>query len=586
MIRKVIFFITWPLLFLSIFSASTHAFLWEDLWLDLYKNIDEGFQELEIKQYQYELSGQSKEWAWRIMDHVNSILIQNGIDCEIKTLEDIELIANAGPEQIQAVYQKCKPETAEGEIDTSKETSSGDLSTIYVSNVITQVEKVRVALEQRAEEKSRQIYDIARIGIYSDGVSENSPFDLITDIEEIDRVIFSEELEYIWEDYGTLDFSTELDDYTSGNDRIADAPYNNIAEEQPGSETEETLDPIATGINPWESIAEIIETVDIDWNPFIETEDGHLYACYEDRDESWLSEVSLNWLENNIYTSGSDIEPLAIRNSRSPGSLWDIDNRVLGRTGTPIESGNLKQKARFWPGGSHTKLYDNFNCDSFFCITVWLVTKSQSLFWVGWGWQTVSIESVLEKLDGHLDHISSTSLVQAKMTTNNFENNLIIPNLWDMLRGFGIQIQSKPTPILNIDNEESEERNGIRWGRFAGANMLKEYYKNLGLDYDRANDLEIYTDKIAEIKAVQDSAELPFLAVTDTLKEYEKFKETMGKENEIFSHALDNHMTQEDLGDFYNQFIELERFAISINDFAISVDGTVDKMLEIPTQKQ
>jgi len=33
--------------------------------------------------------------------------------------------------------------------------------------------------------------------------------------------------------------------------------------------------------------------------------------------------------------------------------------------------------------------------------------------------------------------------------------------------------------------------------------MLRAYYKNLGLDYDRANDLTIYSDDIAESEIIQ-----------------------------------------------------------------------------------
>jgi len=275
----------------------------------------------------------------------------------------------------------------------------------------------------RAEEKTKQIYEIARIWLYADGITENSPFDLITDIEEIDRVIFSEELEYIWEDYWALDFWDDLDDFIAWNDRIQDAPYNR-EENDINQASEDIEDPVQWSTNPiqeWPSIRDTLESTDESWNPIISTEDGHLYACYSDRDESGLSEDNLNWLTDNIYTSGTNIEILTERFARNPWSLWDRDNRTRWRLWTPIESNNLEAKARFGPEGQYAQTYDNFNCDSFFCITIWFVTKSQQLF--GWWWQTVSVESILETLDWHLDHISSTSLVQWKMTTNNFENN-------------------------------------------------------------------------------------------------------------------------------------------------------------------
>jgi len=351
MIQKVLFFITCPLLILSFFSIQVSGFLGEDLWLDLYKNIDEWFEELEIKQYQYEISGQ---W-WNLTDHVNSILEINGIECEISNLQDIKLISEASPDQIQAVFDKCN--TSEKE----------EMTTTEVANVINQVWKVQSSIEIRAEEKSKQIYDIARIWLYSDGISENSPFDLITDIEEIDRVIFSEEIEYIWEDYGTLDFDDELDDYTEGNDRVANAAYNaSSSDDETSSESSESEDPPTTpeASASWteeDIIRDTLETLDEDGNPIITTPDGHLYACYQDRDASGFDETTLNWLTSDIYISGWSLERLYETSSEPSWSLADRDNRTRWRLGTPIESRELEAKQRFGPDWLHTKVYDSWN---------------------------------------------------------------------------------------------------------------------------------------------------------------------------------------------------------------------------------
>jgi len=154
-----------------------------------------------------------------------------------------------------------------------------------------------------------------------------------------------------------------------------------------------------------------------------------------------------------------------------------------------------------------------------------------------------------------------------------------------MLRGFGIQIQTKPTPILNLDNSENEQANNLLWWKYRSTNMLRAYYKNLGLDYDRANDLTIYSDDIAESEIIQRAWELPVLSVTERMDVYNNYKNKIREENEILTRSMENHLVQEDFWDFYNQFVELERFALSIEDFAIWVDWVVEKMLEIPTQK-
>ena len=589
MYKKILFFITWIVLSLSFFSISVHGFLWEDLWLDLYKSIDEGLEELEIKQYQYELSDQWQAGWGRIKEYVNSILSTNGIECEIESVWDIELIANATESQIQEVYKKCKPKNLEAA--ASKQTEDWGLSPIYIESIINEVRNVRTSLKQRAEEKSKIIYQIARIGLYSDGVEENSPFDLITDIEEIDRVIFSEEIEYIWEDYGSLDFSDELDDFVAGNDRIGNASYNreeNNTEESNSWNTanpESEEDSIETETS--ETVGDIIETLDTEGNQIIATEDGHLYACYQDRDESWLDEVTLDWLSDNIYTSWGNLEALypSIANNWSYESLADRDNRTRGRLWTPIVSGPLEAKARFWPESWYSQTFDSWECDNFFCITVWFVTGQQALFWAWGWWQTVSVESILTKAWDHLNHHTNTSLIQSKMTTNNFENNLIIPSLWDMLRWFGIQIQSKPVPILNLDNSEKENESWLKWDVFSRVNLLTTYYKNLWLDYSRANDLDIFERTIVEKQALQNSAELATTEATSKLNAYENFVNSLEKENKILSEAIDNKVINDDLEDFYTQFVELERLTLSIDDFALWIKWSGETMRKIPTQK-
>jgi len=69
-----------------------------------------------------------------------------------------------------------------------------------------------------------------------------------------------------------------------------------------------------------------------------------------------------------------------------------------------------------------------------------------------------------------------------------------------MFRGFGIQIQTKPVPILELAGDIDDES-----GPYATIHMLEEYYKNAGLDYHRKNDLDIFEAKAYETKIFQTS---------------------------------------------------------------------------------
>lgn len=48
-----------------------------------------------------------------------------------------------------------------------------------------------------AQKQAKVISEIARLGIYSDGDDDNSPFDLITDLQNINNIIFSKEIPYL-----------------------------------------------------------------------------------------------------------------------------------------------------------------------------------------------------------------------------------------------------------------------------------------------------------------------------------------------------------------------------------------------------
>ena len=92
---------------------STDAFLWDEAWLDLYKDIEEGIEDLQLKNFEYELS-----WWWNsISEEVNDILVINWMKwCLDDNLNssDIKDIASWNISALHIVLkneQWCLPET-------------------------------------------------------------------------------------------------------------------------------------------------------------------------------------------------------------------------------------------------------------------------------------------------------------------------------------------------------------------------------------------------------------------------------------------------------------------------------------------
>jgi len=520
-------------------------FLWEDLWLDIYKNIDEGIYDLELKQYEYELSWQ---WESDVSQVVWGILEKEWIECDIETIQDIESIVS-WPNPVWAVQLKCNK-------------NGEKLWSQTVAQIQWRLSDIKTTFSDRAENKAEKIYEISKIWLYSDGNQENSPFDLIVDLQKIDRVIFSEDIDYEGEEFSVdddtlIDFLNEDKWYLYEDEDEEEEEW----EEVPWSEEEDQEQENGWSDEQW-------------WEEDL-TINEHEYACFPP-DLSGLAPGELDDLGDR-YRFDDDTP------RRGRGDIPVIENDFTVYTDTEVSNG-ASWGWPFpggWPGGWYAGVNDAWNCDSFFCIVIEFSIRDQKLLG---GWQTTSIESILSKAAEHLEKFANTSLVQAKQTTNNFELGLRIPNLGDMLRGFWIQVQTKPAPILNVEQDQ-EKKGNVEWDNYTGKNLLSEYYKNAWLDYERSNDLDIIKNKVYEKKVLEESSWLPNTHPPAKLRELSRFKEGLEEKSEIVALSIDKKVLQDDLESFYNQFVELERFVWSIYDFSTSLSGIIQKMRKIPTGK-
>jgi hypothetical protein len=168
-----------------------NAFFWDADSLNLYKNIDSWVNELQEKMLDIE---------------INWYEIDNTINKEIHELAKLEklplclkewkiidtktfknIITNQNIEKmISFFWNECK--------------NNGQFSTVLIQEYMNLFNIYYKDAEYRATKKTIKTYKLSSLGIYSDWNKENSWFDLITDIEEVDKIIFSSTNEYIWEE--------------------------------------------------------------------------------------------------------------------------------------------------------------------------------------------------------------------------------------------------------------------------------------------------------------------------------------------------------------------------------------------------
>jgi len=517
------------LLWVFFWSVHTYAFLWEDLGIDLYGEIDRNFKDLEQKQYEYELTGQGEGTLNEVLA---PIFADYGISCNVNTPEDIDTML--WDDNISEIVSRCWGDNE-------------NVPALLAERVSNALRYIRETYTQKAETKAQKTFEVERIGLYSDGNIENSPFDLVEDLIQIDTIIFTEELEYEWvaRNNANEDFANHLL-WEDTNIAVEEPEEEIIEDEEESVEEDDVLDP-----------DEIL------WNDIIEYLDYHNYVCTPEN-QSGLDDTITGDIIWDIEWYGPYV---------SNPTYWEYPEWItpLGGwwTGPTLGWGGLD-----W---NYSPVRDEFACDSWFCIVIEFEKSDYGLA----GWETMTIETVLNRAWKHLDKAGNASLTQRKQTTNNFELGSIIENLPDMLRWFWVEVSSKPVPILDLETDWEE---ALTWDRFEIENLVRKYYKNIWLDYDRQNDLSNYNSREYEQKIIQTAWWMPIEYVEMRSNQLKVFQNALRENNRIIAQEINNEIISQDLEQYSHLFSELEIFTAAIENFVFAYSWNLSEMKEIPTR--
>lgn len=512
--KYLFFFLSINLLFLP--NITFGSLLSDPTGLDLYKKIDSGYYDLEVKYLQREL----RWWdvGWSIVDDLNK-------RARLNNLEEC-FSGDVTVEQMKKVYNDIDSAQIISELLKNcfdEETQS--IPTEILNNYFWIIRESYYQNSLKAQTKVDSIYKIGRIGMYSDGIDENSPFDLILDLEDINSIIFEEHI-----------------------------PYDGVNSYDIGKVVDGTLwwIPIDESFwlskyNTWNKNGSTNEN-DKDIKNFDEK------ICIDDNNQSGLNE--------NIYKN------LILKNTeKNTGIQKDQPT-------PPLSWENEKESI---PIGSYKRINDNdvWPCDSFFCILIDFVTYNHNLLW--W-WTNLSIEWLFKRSNTHLKRFASTSLIQSKMTTNNFEIWLKDLNLPDLFHVW-IQVSYKPVPMLNVDKKDLNAVDD-EW-RYE--NLFTTYYRNLGLDFKRRNDLKIFSQKEAELKSLLDSQELTPSIASEKFESFKTSLQELKKQNHyISSNIVDKKVIQEDINGYYQKYIELESFTRALMEYTFWAKWIIYEINKIP----
>ncbi|MCD5380351.1 hypothetical protein LR004_00330 [Candidatus Gracilibacteria bacterium] len=538
------------------FSIS-NAFLGDDLGLNLYKSIDGGIIELEEGEYSYEMKGQSA--GGTIEDPLNKVLSQKGYgDCKIdESLSETDISSISGGD-IELLKSKLSKSCLHGGTAIAVST---------INSLQSEIKSYKNKVQQRAEEKAKQTYNISRIGLYADGDSKNSPFDIIQDIKDINSIIFTQSIEYKGENpINDGGFS----DYLSG--KFKDLPKHEKDDGEGTIESvEETTDILEESTDTPISELDIIESDELivaDINPIpvgIFGVDNTQYACIDNVKSSGLSQEYLDSL--GIYSGGEEA-------TSDLSVLIPLDENQYEGEEEDSFIENFDEEMSFLNTG-YTAVNDNsiWDCSNFFCITIDFITSEHSVFG---GEKMNSIQSIVEKSNEHLKKFVNSSLIQGKMTTNNFELGLRDLKLSEVF-SFGMVITKKTPPILNLVENEDKDENPL-----SAKNIYCKRWESSGGKCIRQNDLQVFIDNDAEAKTIIDSGEISVAAAAQKFAERKAQQQMQSLLNDIITKAIQRNAGLKETEELYVEFLEIERFVGSIQDYSNDLSALVRVLNKIP----
>ena len=488
--RKNIFFIIVTVILLWLFQTST-AFLWDDYSLDMYENIDEWIDDLENTLYTKNLSAARNGNILPVEEKLNELLkAKNFNGCEFNKPLDVAKIQDAWSGRISAIFEAVSEEC--------KREGKDSLSLEEFMEIYQTVNELDAEVRRQSQLQSETMFEIARIGTYSDWLEENSPFDLIVDLQNIDKLIFAEEITYKWVNNETRStatdswVSTSLNSFWESFDIswLSDWVFLSVDTPTPTVSSGSTTDSENSGLSSLPS----------DWN---------LLVCQEPEVSSWLSAdalASLDWSDEStvqaIPSSAFISEPI--------NDDWEWDQSDENDS----DSDNTTSSWIQYPQTNYTKTSDDelWPCDEFFCINVDFIAEKKRSSTTA---QTKSIESIVENSNGHIGKFANSSLIQSTPTTNNFESPYKNLKLADIFHA-GVQIQFIPPPILNLEpiNQEADTWN-VLWDDYNLENLLVERFAEIGIDSDQSNNLQNFLNTAEDRRCLTSVYELTLWEISE-----------------------------------------------------------------------
>jgi len=497
------------------------GYISKDLGTDIYRRVDEGHMKLKKQLIGKRLEGS----AQKINEMIGKVCKSDYClrDTPDFTATELDTIASGG---IGDIILRLRPGIT---IDTDME---------------ARIRKIIIAhygkIQQEVATEQQKLQTVGSIGLFTDGNTDNSSYDLMYDLEQIHNVIFAREVPYNGTaNIGDSAIANILQDKYNTNPFSSLNPLENLPSLPLGNGAPNNTLPTGTGSSAASTLFSLSgDTCSTGTGNTLGGSGGFDNSLYQDV----LAQLSLGTSRGSAFSLTDD--------SHLP-EFWARG----GRGGVGSMNG--------W--GSFS---DNFPCSGadIFCITTEFVSYTQDI--LGW-WAAYTIEAILDENLKIADKFASASQTQAKHTRFFFQ--LSLKNLGlDKLIHLGAVVSYLPPPILNLKPGTTSWEGNTKPVEDEFKKILIGSFEDMGIDHKRQNSIE---------KDMVDSAlsKLPYQTTDATNKAL--VINTPGKTG--FVEAKERELKKTYFDSFNDDLFELHAFTNAFAKQLEAITSVIKWMYEI-----
>jgi hypothetical protein len=287
-------------------------------------------------------------------------------------------------------------------------------------------------LESGARKDQDTLETVGNIGLYMDGDTANSDYDILTDISRINTIIFSEKYEYKWVTNQSARATAAL---------LAGNPIAPLflgvgvsVPTVPGAPTAPLNPPSSTSTGSQSGSGSVASGSVLPWA-------GVCIARPSGSPVAGTADIFGEWVLDDIGGVVSGDTTWGNGFAYSP-----IGTDILGRwSDTAGNSAN--------PLATGADFHNTLPCDEFFCVTLDMIGGNRDVLG---GSNRISIESLLDKHIKMMEPISYSDLSAQKMTNNSYQLPWLNVKIADKIAGLRTYVTTEPQITKTLKSEDTK----------------------------------------------------------------------------------------------------------------------------------